>query len=547
MRRVIRAFPTLLLGALLLVWAAGAAWAHAVLRETVPPDGARLDAPPHEVVLRFNEPVAPIAVQILDAAGSAVPGSGPLAASDETVRLALPHHLGDGAYVVSYRVTSADGHPTAGSITFGVGVAPQAERTAAGGDAAASAALAAVVVRAVHYAALLAGLGGGLFLVLVSGPWSALNERLKPGLCLLLLTAAVAAVLLVGLSGAVLAGRPPSALVDSATWTTGVASTVGLSAGVALLALLTAAAGLALEARHAAGRVLLVAGALLGAASLAATGHAATAPPRWLSAPLVAVHGLMAAYWIGALWPLAVALRTEPPGEAARLTRRFSRLAMAGVAVLVAAGAGLSLLQIGTPGAVLDTDYGRIWLGKMVVVLGLLLLAARNRVRLTPALDPGGRTAASALRRSVWTEVAFAALLLLLTAMFPLTPPPRALAAAAAAPEGYATAVTQGGRMAMIEVTPARPGRNRVRVYLHGPDGRPVPVDEAALEAELPAAGVAPLRRSFTPAAPGDLTAEVDLPIAGRWALRLDVLIDAFDKAVFRTEIPIGTAAEAPR
>lgn len=541
MRRVIRAFPTLLLGALLLLWAAGAAWAHAVLRETVPQDGARLDAPPHEVVLRFNEPVTPIAVQVLDAAGNAVPGTGPLSASDEVVRLALPHHLGDGAYVVSYRTTSADGHPVAGSITFGVGMAPQAERPVADGDAAASAALAAAVVRAVHYAALLAGLGGGLFLVLVSGPWSALNERLKPGLCLLLLTAGVAAVLLVGLSGAVLAGRPPSALADAATWTTGAASTVGLSAGVALLALLTAAAGLALEARHAAGRALLVTGALLGAASLAATGHAATAPPRWLGAPLVAVHGLMAAYWIGALWPLAVALRTEPSGEAARLTRRFSRLAVAAVTVLVAAGAGLSLLQIGTPGAILDTGYGRIWLGKMAVVLGLLLLAARNRVWLTPALDHGGRPAASALRRSVWTEVAFAALLLLLTALFPLTPPPRALAEAAP-PEGYATAVTQGARMALVEVTPARPGRNRVRVYLHGPDGQPIPVGEAALEAELPAAGVAPLRRSFTSSAPGDLTAEVDLPIAGRWALRLDVLVDAFDKAVFRTEIPIGDA-----
>ncbi|WP_448192343.1 copper resistance CopC/CopD family protein [Azospirillum sp. sgz301742] len=552
MRRSRGLISAVLLGVVLVVWSAGAAWAHAVLRETVPADGVRLDAPPHEVVLRFNEPVVPIAVQVLDGGGHAVARTGAVSARDDTVRLGLPHHLPTGTYVVSYRVTSADGHPAAGSITFGVGMAPEAVAPETRADVSAPAALTAVIVRAVHYASLLAGIGGGLFLVLVLGPWSALNERLKPGLCLLLLTAAVSAVLLVGLSGTVLAGGPLAGLREASTWATGAASTAGISAGLVLLALLVSATGLALEARHTAGRVLLVLGALLGAASLAATGHAATAPPRWLSVPLVGVHGLMAAYWIGSLWPLAVALRTEPPAEAARLTRRFSRLAVGGVAVLIAAGAGLSVLQIGSPDAVLATDYGRIWLGKMLVVVGLLLLAVRNRLWLTPALDHSGRAAVAALRRSVWTEVVFAVLALLLTALFPLTPPPRALAGPEVANggeadrnRGYRAAITQGGRMAMVEVVPARPGRNRVRVHLHGPDGVPFATTEAALEWELPAAGVAPLRRTLPATGPGEVGAEdIEMPIAGRWTLRLDVLIDDFDKAVFRTEIPIGAGVD---
>ncbi|HYD70224.1 copper resistance protein CopC [Azospirillum sp.] len=541
--------PALLLGAMLVLASTGAVWAHAVLREAVPADGARLEAAPHEILLRFNEPVAPVAVQALGADGRAVAGSGAASTQGDTLRLALPHHLPVGTYVVSYRVASADGHPVAGSITFGIGTAPEAAPTAEAPDGARLTALAAALVRAVHDATLLAGVGGGLFLVLVSGPWSPLNERLRPGLCALLVAAGVSVLLLVGLAGAVLAGAPISSLASTAPWAAGAASTAGSRAGLALMALLVGAAGLALEARHAAGRALLVLGALAGAASLAATGHAATAPPRWLSAPLVALHGLMAAYWIGALWPLAVALRTMPPTEAARLTRRFSRLAVGGVAALVAAGAGLSILQIGTPGAVLATDYGHIWLGKMLVVLGLLLLAARNRLRLTPALDRGGWTAAAALRRSVWAEVVFAAVLLLLTSLFPLTPPPRALpgpeaAEATGRERGYTAVITQGGRTAMIEVTPARPGRNRVRAHLHRADGATFAVAGAALEWELPAVGVAPLRRTLSATGPGELgTDDVEMPIPGRWSLRLEVLVDDFEKTVFRTEIPVGAGS----
>ena len=552
MRRSRSFIPAFLLGAVLLLWSVGATWAHAVLRGTVPADGASLDTPPHEVVLRFNEPVAPIAVQVLGADGRAVAGGGAVSARDDTVHVALPHHLPAGTYIVSYRVTSADGHPAAGSITFGIGEGPAAGAPAEA-DASGLAPLLATLVRAVHYATLLAGVGGGLFLVLVSGPWSALNGQLKPGLCALLLTSGVAVVLLVGLVGVLLTGGPLAGLAMAPAWAAGAASSSGTSAVLALLALLGSAAGLALEAGHRAGRVLLVLGALLGAASLAVTGHAATAPPRWLSAPLVAVHGLLAAYWIGALWPLAVALRTEPTAEAARLTRRFSRLAVGGVAVLAAAGAGLSLLQIGAWDAVLATEYGRIWLAKMLVVIGLLLLAARNRLWLTPALNGGGRMASSALRRSIWTEVVFASLVLVLTALFSLTPPPRALAgpeiadgAGREAGSGHSAVITQGGRTAMVHVAPARPGRNRVRIHVHRADGVPFTAAEAVLEWELPTAGVAPLRRTLSATGPGEVGADdVEMPIAGRWILRLDVLVDDFDKAVFRTEVPIGVGIGA--
>ncbi|PWC77029.1 hypothetical protein TSH64_21210 [Azospirillum sp. TSH64] len=515
-------------------------WAHAVLMESVPADGASLEAAPTALSLEFNEPVTPVRIQLLDGQGRDMADPQGALAENNRVRLALPPELPKGLYVASYRVTSADGHPVAGSFTFGIGVTPTTG-TPPVDDPSQAASFAGVLLRAMHYAALLAGTGGGLFLVLVTGRWAPLNDRLKPALCLLLLMAGLSVALLVGVTGATLAGQPLAALATGAPWTTGAGSSVGLSAGIALLALLCSACGLAVEARSAMGPVLLAAGALLGAASLAATGHAATASPRWLSAPLVGLHGLMAAFWVGAFWPLSMVLRLESPAEAARLTRRFSRIAIGAVALLAGAGMVLSAIQLQSVQAVLSSGYGWVWLGKMLAVLLLLGLAAWNRQFLTPALDRNGEHAVKALRRSIGLEMAAAGTALLLTAAFALTPPPRALhASEEKPPSGFSAVAVKGGLIALIDVGPASPGRNGVRLHLQNEDGRPVAAREVTMNWELPSAGVAPLRHALTGLGPGFFgTDDTTLPLAGQWSLRLEVLIDDFDKRVFQTEVPI--------
>ncbi len=530
-------------------------WAHAVLMESAPADGATLDAPPAELRLSFNEPVSPIRFQLLDRQGRDVADPAGAVAENDTVRLALPPGLSQGLYVASYRMTSADGHPVAGSFTFGIGVTPPPPAaTPEPDDPARTAALAGVLLRTLHYAALLAGTGGGLFLLLVSGRSSALSDRLKSALGSMLLAAGLSGLLLVGVTGAVLTGQPLAALATASAWSTGAGSSVGLSIGIAALALLCTAGGLAGWGRPKAGWLLLAAGALLGALSLAATGHAATAPPRLLAAPLVALHGLMAAFWVGALWPLAVALRLEPAAEAARLTRRFSRLAVGAVAVLAGAGAILSVLQLRPAGAVsgsaileaiLSTGYGWLWSGKMLAVLLLLGLAAWNRQSLTPALDRGGTGPVRALRRSIALEMAVAGTILLLTASFALTPPPRARSGGVERPPpGFSIVTVRNGHMAIIDIDPARPGRNRIRLHLQDEDGKQLAAREATAEWELPAAGIAPLRRPLSSLGPGFFGSDdMELPLAGRWELRLDVLIDDFDKQVFRTGLQLGEPA----
>lgn len=531
-----------------VIMAAPAAWAHAALVEAVPPDGARLDRPPAEVVLRFNEPISPVSVRVIGPGGAEVALPSPPAvgsgADNGTLRIALPAGLAAGTHVVSFRVVSADGHPVAGSVLFGVGAAPDRGVVRAE-DARQATLLAAAAARWLHYASLLAAVGGGLFLVLVLDGWSPVGRQLKPGLCLGVGTAALAAVLNVGLAGAVLEGVPLSGLIGAAVWKTGAASSTGASAALALLGLVATALGLALAERGRAGAWLLLSGAVGAALALTATGHAATAEPRWLSAPLVALHALGVAFWIGAFWPLAVVLRTEPAAEAARIVRRFSGLAMAAVALLVLAGAVLSALQLAEPRAILDTAYGQIWLGKMVCVLAMLVLAAVNRLRLTPDLAPdlgtAGPAASARLRGSLFTEMVAAALVLLFTAGLGTTPPPRARAEAAeAGSAGFSAVVTVKGRPALITVTPARPGLNRLAVRIEQADGTPLDAREVTAELALPAAGIEPIGRVLGRVGPGLYAVDgVELPLAGEWALRVDALVSDFEKTLYRTEVTV--------
>lgn len=528
--------------ALMLLSLSAPALAHAVLVDSAPGDGARLDRPPAEAVLRFNEPVRPVSVKLLGPGGAELPLSAPSVAGDGELRVALPGGLAVGTHVLSYRVSSADGHPVAGSILFGIGAEP--DRPAElGGATPPATLLAAAAVRALHYGSLLAAVGGGLFLVLAAGRWSPLNRRLRPGLCLGIGGAALVTVLNAGLAGAVLEGAPPSSLAGPQPWIAGMTSTAGLSATLALMSLIAAALGLALEERGTAGRALLVAGAVGAALALAATGHAATAEPRWLSVPLVALHGLAVAFWIGSFWPLAVLLRTEPPDESLRLVRRFSGWAVPAVAILLLSGAGLSALQLAGPRAILTTAYGQILSAKITCALVLLALAAFNRWHLTPRLEDRGRDAAKRLRASVHTEMVVAALVLLFTAGLGTTPPPRTESRPVFAekPAGFSTAIVARGRTAIVTVTPAMPGPNRIELRLTGPDGAPLDALEVSAEMALPAGGIEAIARPLPKAAPGVYAAEgIALPVAGSWALRLDALVSDFEKVPFRAAIPVG-------
>lgn len=111
--------------------------AHAVLLQAVPAADSQWDRSPEEVLLRFNERLENrlYHITVVDERSRPVTSNEAVMSSDQTeVSLKLPV-LGEGAYTVSYRVISADGHPIGGSYVFVVG---DADPSAAAGLAAVS-------------------------------------------------------------------------------------------------------------------------------------------------------------------------------------------------------------------------------------------------------------------------------------------------------------------------------------------------------------------------------------------------------------------------
>jgi len=242
------------------------------------------------------------------------------------------------------------------------------------------------------------------------------------------------------------------------------------------------------------------------------------------------LHAAAAAFWLGALWPLRAALAPHPqaPDIAASLPalRRFSRLALGAVAALLAAGLALAALRLGAPPALFGTDYGGVLLAKSAGVAALLGLAAWHRQRLTPALAAGQPGAAARLRRSIGAELLVGAGVLGLTAVLARTPPPAA-GQPPATEADIAVATAIAGRPVLVVVAPGRVGRNRITAFIGG-----APVAEASIAFELPEAGIGPLRRPLAPLGDGRFTlAGPELAIPGRWRLRLELLVGAFDQA----------------
>ena len=488
------------------------ALAHAQLRGAEPPAGALRATAPAELVLSFNEPIAPLQARWFAPDGSAVDVESRAVGPD--LIITPPAALREGTQALSWRVVSDDGHPVGGTHVFSIGFHSGTPETAAAAinPAAGFAALA----RGLLTLALVMGVGGML--------WAELSQRPAPSAIRLALAAvAPASLLLLAAQAIDLAGEGPGSLLQPAVWALAVASPFALTAGLAMLAAALAASGRCWTLRVA---------WVLAAASFASAGHAARAEPVALMAALVFVHALALIFWAGALPGLIAALRAP---DAAALMVRFSRRAVPMVALLVLSGAALAWRQVETPGALWGTAYGWVLMAKLALVALVLALAARHRLRLTPALAIDPATTRPAFARSLRRELLLMLAILALTAGFRLTPPPRAMAE----PPQTRVELHLHGRDAMADITliPGRPGQNRLEITPLDGDFQPFVPLELVLFLSIPAAG---LERMELRASPDDdglwHAGPVHLPQPGPWDVVADILITDFRKALIGGE-----------
>ena len=103
------------------------AWGHAALLRASPVPSALSEEPPRAVTLTFTEPVEPrfATISVTDAGGAQQVAGAPVRTAGRAESLSVPlRRLGQGWYLVYWRVVSADGHPVRGAYTFAVGPDP---------------------------------------------------------------------------------------------------------------------------------------------------------------------------------------------------------------------------------------------------------------------------------------------------------------------------------------------------------------------------------------------------------------------------------------
>jgi copper transport protein len=517
--RLLAALATLLL---VIGFATGAS-AHAALVSVEPASGSMLASAPMAVELRFNETVTPGAILLIDGAGRARDDAR-VNAAGETISVVMPPDLPQGTAVVSYRVISGDGHPVSGSVIFSVGM-PTATRPPVTTDGGLNALI--WLARIGLYLGLFVGIGGVFFARWIA--WS-MTGMTVPRLALAIgIPGAMASLGVLGLD---LLGLPPAALATIAPWKVAFATSAGPALLVAIAAML-----LALVALCSAGyaRALAMVAFVGIGLSLAMTGHAATAPPEALTRPAIFLHGLGVTIWIGALAPL-VALVSKPTSATLPVVNRFSRIAALAVGVLALTGLALAIVQLERPAALVETRYGFILSIKLVLVTGLLALAALNRFRLTPALARG-QNATPALRRSILLEGAIALTILAVVAGWRFTPPPRTIV-----PETpLAIHIHTDKAMFQVLVSPGKAGVDDFVLQLMTGDAAPLSAKEVTLALSLPERGIEPIERGASLGPDGYWhVRKVELPFAGRWHLRIDALVTDFEKITLEDELEVA-------
>jgi len=145
------------------------------------------------------------------------------------------------------------------------------------------------------------------------------------------------------------------------------------------------------------------------------------------------LHVLGGSLWLGTLFVLvACGLRqmlrpsvstADREKAVADMVHRFSVLALGGASLLGVTGVITSWMHLNPLSALWTTPYGYALIAKLGVVAVVLGLGAWNWRRVGPSLGTDGGTLA--IRRTSSTELVFAAVVLLLTAILVSLPSPK--------------------------------------------------------------------------------------------------------------------------
>ena len=433
-------------------------------------------------------------------------------------------------------------------------------------------------VRAVHFAATIMVAGGVFFMVAVAEPAfrlgasgtqvaaqvaATVRRRVARMVWIALALAVLSSAAWLVLIAAAMSGEPAAGVFTGGVlWTVLSQTDFGndwlvrfviacLLAG-RFVAFFTAQRGQSLALKTV---TALLAAALVG--SLAWSGHGVGGLGSEAVFHLLAdvLHLVAAAAWVGALVPLALLLQAagadpDALAVARAATARFSALGMASVATLLVTGVVNSWYLVGGVAALTGTVYGRLLIAKVVVFLGMVAIAAVNRLYLTPALmradAAGAARALRHLRRNAAIEAFAGAAVIVIVAKLGTLPP--AIHAAHQHP-AYTSAVPADAAfqhihseqgMADVTIEPGRVGAAHATIRLWTEDFEALEARQVTFTLTPPGAGGKPVTRLAVQDTEGAWQVEgLVLAQPGAWTVEVDAVLEADRRLVLDAPIAI--------
>jgi copper transport protein len=515
-----------------VLWGAPIAGAHATLLSSSPVNDSVIESAPAEVVLRFDEAVAPAdqdALVVLDSGGDHLE-RGRVERGDGGRRVSMGiRDGGTGTYTVSYRVLSEDDHVISGSFVFHVGAPSGSTRT----DEASTSPLLTVLGvlgRWLAFGGPILAVGALVAAVLVDRPEERARKAKAGGGVLWPERRIWWFAALLGLLGAILSIVVLSAELAGGTLRSGVselpalAETLGWAdtalwrlPGALLFALLVMLPRRWRWPPWAAASVAVVQLCLP-----AFGGHASTTSV--LAEALIVMHLLAAATWIGALVAIALSWRADRGRLAG-----FGRLALPAAGVVLVTGLVMALWLSGVPGtdveAVVSTGWWKALVVKVSMVAVIVMLGWAHRRWIHDVERP-----VAPMRSSIRFEAVVAAAVILATAVLVDLPPPDSSATVPF------QAVRQAGDVTVrLQVVPAEAGSNGLHLYFLALDGDLSAVDAA--EVQVSSSEVAPRRVPVELVTPSHATGSVELT-SGTWTVEVTVLVRG-SRSSAEVEVPI--------
>lgn len=367
--------------------------AHATMKEAHPAEQGRVDAPPREVTLRFDQSVEapPNAIVVLAPDGRRLSGAVTQSDRDTVVRVPLRGAVSGQAYTVRWRIVSADGHVGTGVFTFGVGVEPPPPTEAVG---ASGVTWRDDVARWALFAslALMIGVVGIRLLVLprVVGPRVERRVHLLAVLgAFLALNTGIAGFVIrsanaLQVSGVDLLYADLSPFAEATRFGTAfLVTTFGF--GICLTILLLA---WVLDLPALRWPAFLLGLVLVWGYPL--SGHQATEPNSTALTELADwVHLVTAMLWVGGVLTLAVVVWPLAPDLRRAAFLRFSRVAVLLIGLLLAAGTVVAIDRLPHLDDLWTTSYGRILLVKIGLVCIALAWGGFHHTVVRPRLERG--------------------------------------------------------------------------------------------------------------------------------------------------------------